>query len=47
MQPYQEEYIANLKEIAKLSASEKSGSRSFCVPYEEVLSDKKHLEQIE
>lgn len=46
MQPYQEEYIANLKEIAKLSASEKSGSRSFCVPYAKVLSDKKHLEQI-
>lgn len=40
MRPYQEEYIAGLKEIAWLTARKKTEGRSFAAYYEQVLLDR-------
>ncbi|MCI8389849.1 MAG: hypothetical protein HFI35_03940 [Roseburia sp.] len=45
MQPYQEEYIANLKEIGALSALKKPDGISFDAYREKVRGDRKQVEQ--
>ncbi len=45
MQPYQEEYIANMKEIAGLTARKKAGSLTFDAFETELLQSREQLEQ--
>ena len=45
MQPYQEEYISNLKDIAVFTARKKSGGKSFEEYLAEILKDRKLAEQ--
>ena len=45
MQPYQEEYIANIKDIAVLTARKKPGSHTFEEYEEELLGAVKQVEQ--
>lgn len=46
MDPYQEEYIANLKEIASLAARKKPGNRSFEEYQEGLLRNRRRIEKI-
>ena len=45
MQPYQEEYIANLKDIAVLTARKRPEGRSFETYLDEFLYDRKQAEE--
>lgn len=45
MQPYQEEYIANLKDIAALAARKKTEGRSFEAYREKLTADRAQIEQ--
>jgi len=46
MQPYQDEYIANLKEIAKLTARQKPNGRSFEEYLSELLQYRERVHQL-
>ncbi len=45
MQSYQEEYIANVKDIAALTAHKSPGGRSFEEYLEELLANRREAEQ--